>query len=167
MVDFRLTSGCVRVEFEVNSGIEFEAEFNETKSSIDEWISFEKAKSDGENSDPLTIKLLTGIYKKLDELSSLLKNEKNPRKELEFTQITDAIGFEGFSFGVDCLKEGEIYFARISLPLFVKSEIPVFFEAVNSRAAKITKITPSDEKEWAHFVARNEIMEIRKAKMND
>lgn len=166
MVEFRLTKGYLQVEFEENVGERFEVEFNQIHSAIDEWVSVEKAKTSGE-SDPLLVKLLVGIYKKLDELGELIKSEKNPREGLKFKQTTNLIGFEGFGFEKEYLQEGQIYFAKLFVPSFVRSQIPVFFKAVDSKTAQIIKITPSDEKEWSQFVARNEIIEIRKAKIND
>ncbi len=167
MVDFRLIDSKVAVSFEEDVDFKFELEFNESRSNIDEWLSHEKARGESENSDPLTLKLLVELYKKVDELSNLIKNEKTPPKPLKHMKITDKIGFEGFSFDEDCLEKDVIYFAKISLPLFIKREILLYFKAVDCKTAKIVRIARSDEKEWSSYVSESERLEIRKQKGNE
>ena len=56
MVDFRLINGRVEIGFEPDEEYKYEAEFNQSRSNIDEWLSHEKVRGESENSDPLTIK---------------------------------------------------------------------------------------------------------------
>ena len=72
MVDFRLINGRVEIGFEPDEEYKYEAEFNQSRSNIDEWLSHEKVRGESENSDPLTIKLLVELYKKVDELSNII-----------------------------------------------------------------------------------------------
>ena len=67
MVDFRLIYGRVEIAFEPDDEYVYEVEFNQSRSNIDEWLSHEKVRGEGENSDPLTLKLLVELYKKVDE----------------------------------------------------------------------------------------------------
>ena len=164
MVDFRLIDSSLRVNFEPFTEGKFENEFYGSRSGIDEWLSFERAKGDMENSDPLTIKLLVEVYKKLEELTTLLREHRDPYSPLERAAVATKVGFEGFCFGEDTLEAGETYFGRLNLNISLKRVIPVQFVALDARAAKITRIAPNDEKEWSHFVAQSEIIAIRKAK---
>ncbi|RAZ46426.1 hypothetical protein [Campylobacter hyointestinalis] len=166
MVDFRLIASQILVEFEEDDGDKFELEFSSSRANIEEWLSLAKARGEAENSDPLTLKLLVQLYKKVDELSNLIKNEKSPQIPLKYHEITSLIGFEGFEFKNECLKPGKIYFARVSLPLFIKRSILLYFEALDTKTAKIIKVSTSDEKEWSMYVAQSERLEIRKQKRN-
>ncbi|RAZ51904.1 hypothetical protein [Campylobacter hyointestinalis] len=166
MVDFRLIASQISVEFEEDDGDKFELEFSSSRANIEEWLSLAKARGEAENSDPLTLKLLVQLYKKVDELSNLIKNEKSPQIPLKYYEITSLIGFEGFEFKNECLKPGKIYFARVSLPLFIKRSILLYFEALDTKTAKIIKVSTSDEKEWSMYVAQSERLEIRKQKRN-
>ncbi|AII14102.1 hypothetical protein CIG11343_0182 [Campylobacter iguaniorum] len=167
MVDFRLIASRVLVQFQKDLNGEFELEFSQSRSSIDEWLSLEKARGESANSDPLTVKLLVELYKKVDELSNLIKNEKSPQIPLESLETATHIGFEGFKFGVQCLEEGEIYFARILLPTFIKKEILVYFRALDTNTAKIFRVSKGDEREWSAYVAESERLEIRRAKNDE
>ena len=88
MVDFRLIYGRVEIAFEPDDEYVYEVEFNQSRSNIDEWLSHEKVRGEGENSDPLTLKLLVELYKKVDELSSIIKNQHTPPKPLKFNFTT-------------------------------------------------------------------------------
>ena len=50
---------------------------------------------------------------------------------------------------------------------FVHKNIKLFFEAVDEKTAKITRISKFDEKEWASNVARYEMGAIRAKKQKD
>lgn len=167
MVDFRLISSRVEIEFEPDMDGTHESEFNQSRSNIDEWLSIEMVRGEGENSDPLTIKLLVELYKKVEELSNIIKNQHTPPKSLKFCLDTSKIGYEGFEFDKDCLEVGTSYFARVNLPLFIKREVMVYFKAITPNCAKILKISRGNEREWNAFVAESERLEIRKVKNNE
>ena len=167
MVDFRLISSRVEIEFEPDMDGAHESEFNQSRSNIDEWLSIEMVRGEGENSDPLTIKLLVELYKKVEELSNIIKNQHTPPKPLKFCLDTSKIGYEGFEFDKDCLEVGTSYFARVNLPLFIKREVMVYFKAITPNCAKILKISRGNEREWNAFVAESERLEIRKVKNSE
>lgn len=167
MVDFRLIYGRVEIAFEPDDEYVYEVEFNQSRSNIDEWLSHEKVRGEGENSDPLTLKLLVELYKKVDELSSIIKNQHTPPKSLKFNFTTSKIGYEGFEFDNECLEVGVTYYARVNLPLFIRREVLMYFKAVTPKCAKILKISRGNEREWNAFVAESERLEIRKAKNSE
>lgn len=49
---------------------------------------------------------------------------------------------------------------------FVKKHIGLYFIALDDKTAKITRLSKSDEKEWAQNVARAELSAIRASKDN-
>lgn len=167
MVDFRLIYGRVEIAFEPDDEYVYEVEFNQSRSNIDEWLSHEKVRGEGENSDPLTLKLLVELYKKVDELSNIIKNQHTPPKPLKFNFTTSKIGYEGFEFDNECLEVGVTYYARVNLPLFIRREVLMYFKAVTPKCAKILKISRGNEREWNAFVAESERLEIRKAKNSE
>lgn len=167
MVDFRLIYGRVEIAFEPDDEYVYEVEFNQSRSNIDEWLSHEKVRGESENSDPLTLKLLVELYKKVNELSSIIKNQHTPPKPLKFNFTTSKIGYEGFEFDNECLEVGVTYYARVNLPLFIRREVLMYFKAVTPKCAKILKISRGNEREWNAFVAESERLEIRKAKNSE
>ena len=167
MVDFRLIYGRVEIAFEPDDEYVYEVEFNQSRSNIDEWLSHEKVRGESENSDPLTLKLLVELYKKVDELSSIIKNQHIPPKPLKFNFTTSKIGYEGFEFDNECLEVGVTYYARVNLPLFIRREVLMYFKAVTPKCAKILKISRGNEREWNAFVAESERLEIRKVKNSE
>lgn len=161
MVDFRLFETKFELEFELDDP-KFELEFNTRANSFEDWLSFQKAKDNV--SDPLILELLLGLHQKIDNLTNLIKSGEQSQNKLKFVKFASKIGYEGFAFDEDCLEIGKIYFARICVDSFFLKTICVYFEAVDSKTAKITKINPRSEKQWSHFVARSEMLSIRKAK---
>lgn len=161
MVDFRLFETKFELEFEL-SDPKFELEFNASVNAFQDWLSFQKAKDN--ISDPLILELLLGLHQKIDDLTNLIKSGQDSQNKLKFVKFASKIGYEGFGFDEDCLEVGKEYFARICVDSFFVKKVCVYFEAVDSKTAKITKINPSSEKQWSHFVARSEMLGIRKAK---
>lgn len=162
MSDFRLVSAQLFVEFEPYDE-RFEAEFSSSHNGLDEWLSLLKAKESGENTDPLTLKLLTEILRKLENIENMLSKQDEAR-HLANTKTASKIGYEGFCFDEDCLKSGGLYFASVRIEGFVRKNIKLFFRALDGRLAKIERISKFDEKEWAQNVARCEMSQIRQNK---
>lgn len=165
MSEFRVVNAELSVEFEKNNGA-FEAEFSSSHNGLDEFMSLLLAKEKGDNTDPLTIKILTEVLRKLDRIEGILSG-KDGHKTLECTQKANKIGYEGFVFENACLQSGQEYFARVNIVGFVHKDIKLFFSALDEKTAKITRISKIDEKEWASNVARYEIGAIRANKKRD
>ncbi len=165
MNEFRVVEALLSVEFEEASS-DFETEFSASHNGLDEFMSLLVAKEKSDNTDLLTIKLLTEVLRKLEHIENLLSN-KAPQKLLKYQANASKFGYEGFIFDDECLKENCEYFARVQIKGFVHKEIKLFFKALNSKTAKITRISKLDEKEWASNVARCEIGAIRANKKKD
>lgn len=165
MLEFRLIDASLQIEFEENEEGKFDSEFGISGNDIDEWVSFQKAKNSSDFTDPLTLKLIVGLYKKLDEIEKILL--KSEELHLKYDKNISKIGYEGFKFKDKCLIKGQKYFGKLTLPFYVKKVVPIVFEAIDDETAKIDKILAKDEKEWSHFVAQSELLGIRKAKENE
>ena len=119
-----------------------------------------------QNTDPLTLKILTEVLRKLDNIENML-SQKCEETPLANKKIANKLGYEGFCFDEDCLEVGKNYFGRVRIHGFVHKEIKLFFNAIDSKTAKISRISKFDEKEWASNVARYEMGAIRAMKKKD
>lgn len=165
MNEFRVVYALLDVEFS-KADESFESEFCASHNGLDEFMSLLVAKEKGDNTDLLTIKLLTEVLRKLENIEDLL-TAKSPQRLLENEKKASKIGYEGFIFDEECLEVGIEYFARVKIKGFVHKEIRLFFTALDSKTAKITRISKIDEKEWASNVARYEMSAIRASKKRD
>lgn len=169
--EMRLVSARVEISYELvdeQNKEGFENAFANSQSGLDEWLSLARAKDEGENSDPLTLKLLTQVLRKLEYIEELLESKDGAQSyKLANSAIATGIGYEGFGFNDECLKSGEKYFAKVRIQGFVKKHIMVFFKALDEKTAKIERISKIDEKEWAQNVARCEMNAIRASKSKD
>lgn len=165
MSDFRVIKAELSVEFE-EARSDFELEFQNSHNGLDEWMSMLRAKEEGQNTDPLTLKILTEVLRKLDNIENKL-NGNEGLSALANHKIATKLGYEGFGFDEDCLEVGKNYFARVRIHGFVHKEIKLFFTAIDAQTAKITRISKFDEKEWASNVARYEMGAIRAMKKKE
>ena len=76
--EMRLVSARVEISYELvdeQNKEGFENAFANSQSGLDEWLSLARAKDEGENSDPLTLKLLTQVLRKLEYIEELLESK--------------------------------------------------------------------------------------------
>ena len=76
----------------------------------------------------------------------------------------EAIGFEHFRLETPQLKPGTPYYGRITMPLFPKREVGLWFRALDERTAKIERMHERDEKEWSQYLTARERVMIREMK---
>lgn len=150
---------------------EFLAEFDKLNTNEEDPLGawYKRAKSRGETkeSDQILLTLLVELHRKIDDLNAFLRNEKVVKIELEKTAKVQAIGFDGFSVSDEILQAGKMYYARISMPIFPKRDVVVFFEAIDTKIAKITKMHESDESDFNAYVAARERVMIREMRGKD
>lgn len=135
--------------------------------AIGQWLKLAKAKGETSESDPVTLKLLIELHRKIDNLERLIKNEKSPRVALSSDAKIQKIGFGYFEIEESVFDEGSDYYGRITMPTYPQREIGVFFKAESPQLAKIHKIHDRDEKEWAAYVTARERVMIRELKGNE
>lgn len=166
----RLVPANLDIVFEEALGreSEFLREFDKLSGNEDDplgaWIKRAKAKGDTKESDQVILTLLVELHRKFDELNAYIKNEKFVKLELAQSGVLDGINFENFRIKEAKFKEGARYYGRIFMPIFPKRDVAIFFEALDKKTAKITRINESDESDYNGYVTARERAMIRELK---
>ena len=129
--------------------------------AVGQWLKKAKARGETAESDPVLLNLLIELHRKVDALEAYLKDEVPERLELAHIAKIDSIGFEYFKTRDTQLREGELYYARIDLPVHPKRDVAIIFKAVSTTEADIVKIHAEAEKEWASYLTARERILIR------
>lgn len=143
---------------EYNSLSEFEED------SVGQWLKLAKARGETGDSDQVLLTLLVELHKKVDRLTSIIKNEEKMLLQLSNTGMISHIGFEHIMIEDNSLKVGEKYYVRVEMPVFPKREIPLFVKALTENIAEISNIHDKDERDWATYVTARERVMIREAR---
>ena len=128
------------------------------------WIKRAKAKGDTKESDQVILTLLVELHRKFDELNAYIKNEKFIKLELAQSGVLEGINFENFRIKEAKFKNGARYYGRIFMPIFPKRDVAIFFEALDEKTARITRINESDESDYNGYVTARERAMIRELK---
>jgi len=131
---------------------------------INQWLKLARAKGETSDTDPVLLNLMVELYRKVDNLERFLKNEEPKRVPLAYEVAIESIGFEHFKLSQDVLQEGMEYYGRVAMPVHPKRDVGIFFVALDSSLAKITKIHERDEREWSAYLTARERVLIREAK---
>ncbi len=143
---------------EYNSLSEFEED------AVGQWLKIAKARGETGDSDQVLLTLIVELHKKIDMLTSIIKEEEKTLLPLAQAEEISHIGYEHIMIEKAPLKEGERYYVRVQMPVFPKREIPLFVEALSSSVARITNIHDKDERDWSSYMAARERVMIREAK---
>ncbi len=163
----RLIPAYVEVEFdEFNEKLkeEFDKFSGESDDPIGQYIKLAKARGETKDTDPVLLELLVALHRKVDELTSIVKNEEKKLLPLKYKSETQGIGFEYFKIKDKLFKKGKKYYARFDLPVFPKRKVPVIFEAIDENTAKILHMHERDEKDYNAFITARERAIIREMK---
>jgi len=128
---------------------------------IGQWLKIAKARGETKETDPVLLHLIVELHRKIDQLTDIVKNEEPERLELPFHEEIEAIGFDHFRLENPRLNRQKRYYGRLTMPLFPKRDVGVWFEAVDERLAKIIRMHEGDEKEWSSYVTARERIMIR------
>lgn len=131
---------------------------------IHHWLKSARAKGDTADTDPVLLNLIIELHRKIDALEMFLKNEEPRRVSLMYEAEIESIGFEHFKLSAELLEAGKEYYGRIAMPVHPKRDIAVFFKALDSSLAQITKMHECDEKEWSAYLTARERVLIREAR---
>ena len=131
---------------------------------ISQWLKLAKARGETRESDPILLELVVELHRKIDTLEMFIKNEIPKRLSLTTKSEIDAIGFEYFELKDAILEPQKIYYGRIDMPVYPQHDVPVFFQAVDTKLVKILKMHERDEKEWGAYMTARERVLIREAK---
>jgi hypothetical protein len=131
---------------------------------IAQWLKISKAKGYTAQSDPVILNLLIELYRKVDGLEKFLKNEEPVRAHLSSSCDIESIGFSYFQLTQNALHVGDEYYGRVEMPVYPKRDIALFFKAIDTNLAEITKMHLEDEKAWNIYLTARERIMIREMK---
>ncbi len=143
---------------EYNSLSEFEED------AVGQWLKIAKARGETGESDQVLLSLLVELHKKVDMLTSIIKNEERQLLELSAKNMISHIGYEHIMIEEDLLEVDKKYYMRVEMPVFPKREIPIFVKALSANVAEISNIHEKDERDWSTYMAARERVMIREAK---
>jgi len=147
---------------------EFEKLSQSEEDPVGQWLKLAKARGETSESDGVLMTLLVELHRKVDALSAYVRNEVPERIELASFGNIDAIGFEYIQLEKEDFTPGKRYYARVSMPVFPKRDIPLFLEAKSATLAQIQRMHESDRKDWdAYMMARERIMIREQKAKND
>ncbi len=127
--------------------------------SVGQWLKLAKAKGETDESDQVLLTLLVELHKKVDYLTSIVKDEEKRLLVLKNEGEIVEIGFNHIKLSTPSFDEGEEYYARIFMPTFPQREMPLFLKALTPEIAQIVKIHDKDEKDWnSYMMARERVM---------
>ena len=138
------------------------SEFEED--AVGQWLKLAKSRGETGESDQVLLTLLVELHKKIDTLTSIIKEEEKELLTLSKRLMISHIGFEHIKLEEGVMDEGERYYVRVQMPVFPKREMPLFIKAISSDVAKISSMHDKDERDWSSYVAARERVMIREAK---
>lgn len=168
----RLVSAPLDIEFCVFDNREdLKREFNMLSESDDDpvgqWLKLAKARGETSESDQVMLTLMVELHRKIDDLTAFVKNEKPEYIKLPNKAQIESIGFENFYVKNGKFEKDKEYYGRVSMPVFPKREIPLFFVGMDEGLVQIKRLHQRDRKDWnAYFTARERVM-IRELKAKD
>ncbi len=169
-IDVRFVNAPLVVEYEESSKRydtlkrEYDSLSEYEEDSIGQWLKLSKAKGETRDSDQVLLTLMIELHRKIDALTMLIKEEEREFLKLPNIAKIKAIGYEHFKLEKNLLIKDKQYYARVSMPVFPKREIPLFFKAINENIAIITLIHEKDSKDWSAYVVARERVMIRELK---
>jgi len=166
-MSIRLIPAPLFIEFEEEKA-EFKEEYDKLGAEIDDpvgqYLKMAKARGETKDSDKVLLELVVALHRKVDEVLSVLKDEKKELLELKYTaKITD-IGFEHFKLKEKILTPNKNYYGRIDIPFFPKRDVPLYFVAVTEQIGEILILHDRDRKDYNAFVVARERAIIREQK---
>jgi len=138
------------------------SEFEED--SVGQWLKIAKARGETGDSDQVLLTLIVELHKKVDMLTSIIKNEEKKSLSLAHKSMISHIGFEHIMIEENLFEVGEEYYIRVEMPVFPKREIPLFVKAIADNVAEITHIHEKDERDWSTYMTARERVMIRESK---
>jgi hypothetical protein len=166
-MNIRLIPTPLHIQFQEDKE-EFKSEYDKLGAEIDDpvgqYIKLAKAKGETSDSDKVLLELVVALHRKVDELTSLVKNETKELIPLKYDENITDIGYEYFKFKNPVLKKNQKYYARLDIAFFPKREVPLYFIAVDEQVAEILIMHDRDIKDYNAFVAARERAIIREKK---
>jgi hypothetical protein len=165
----RFVPAYIKLEFdEYNEKYkeEFDRLGSESEDPIGQYIKLAKARGETRDTDPVLLELMVALHRKMDELISLVKNEKKEFLPLKYKTETEGLGFEYFKIKEPLLEKGKKYYGRFDLPVFPERKVPVIFEGYDKDIGHILLMHEKDEKDYNAYITARERALIREMKRN-
>lgn len=143
---------------------EFDSMSEYDEDPVGQWLKMAKARGETKDSDQVLLTLIVELHRKIDEITRILKKEEKKFLDLDYEVLIEEIGFEHFKIDKNLFEENANYYGRISMPIFPKREVCVFFKALSENIAKIETMHERDQTDWNSYVAARERVMIRERK---
>ncbi|MDD2358567.1 MAG: hypothetical protein PHX13_11720 [Thiovulaceae bacterium] len=131
---------------------------------IAQWLKIAKARGETADSDAVVVNLLVELHRKIDNLEKYIKNEESKKLPLSWNEDIQSIGYGHFKLVQPVLVPDMEYYGRITMPVHPKRDIAVYFKALDTSLANITKMHARDEQEWSMYLTARERILIRESK---
>lgn len=170
-MNIRFVTAILNIHLQPLNGVSDEVFKNEYRvlsdfeeDAVGQWLKLAKARGETADSDDVLLRLLVELHKKVDLLTSLVKNEERKLLELDINTKICKIGFDHIKLEEDLLQEGKEYYCRVEMPVFPKREMPMFVRAIDINIAQIILLHEADQRDWNAYVTARERIEIREMK---
>ncbi len=151
-------------EYEDRFKEEFDKLGSESDDPIGQYIKLAKARGETKETDPVLLELLIALHRKVDELTSYIKNEKKELIKLNNKTDIINIGFDYFEIKENLFESHKKYYGRMKLPVFPERIVPVIFESEKENLAKIILMHERDIKDYNAYIMARERAIIREMK---
>ncbi len=141
---------ALQVEFELydESNLTFLQDFNQGKNlALNKWKK-QAAKIDFTEGEELLFNLLLSLKDDMIKLEEAILH-KNSALMLKNKGIISAVAFEGIKFKEQCLQNGALYYAKMSINHHLMS---FFFKALNADEGTFTQVKKEDKTLYDNFV---------------
>jgi hypothetical protein len=166
-MNIRLIPTPLNIEFEEDKKI-FKEEFDklgaEINDPVGQYLKMAKARGETKESDKVLLELVVALHRKVDELTSLIKNETKELIPLKYKEKISDIGYEYIKFAKPVLNKNQKYYGRLDISFFPEREVPIYFIAVDEQIAEILIMHDRDIKDYNAFIAARERALIREKK---
>lgn len=163
-MNIRLISAPLTIQFEEDKE-SFKEEYDKLGAEIDDpigqYIKLAKARGETSESDKVLLELVVALHRKVDELTSLIKNETKELISLKYNAKISEIGYEYIKFQNSVLVQNQKYYGRLDISFFPQREVPIYFIAIDNQIAEIILMHDRDIKDYNAFVAARERALIR------
>ncbi len=134
---------------------------------IGNWVKIANTKSNSD-ADPLLLKLLVEMHRKIDNLQKIVENKEVEHISLSTSIHIQSVGYEYFKIDDGFLLEDDKqYYGRIIMPVFPERQVALFFKKHKDNIAKIELMHNRDIGEWDFYVSSRERAMIREMKNVD
>lgn len=166
----RIVEAPLYIEFDKIEGREeeFNLEFDKLSENSDDPISawLKNARARGriiDENEPI-VQLLIELHRKIDTLNMQLNDIKKEYLPLSFNATLHSIGHDVLNFRDEVLEPSAKYYARLDIAVFPTRKVPMYFEAQNSKTARIYHLHTRDEVDFDSYIAARERSLIRESR---